>query len=58
MNQVFTVKQGEWQVLINGVVLPTIWNSRGAALAGIAVELRRISAKALKEQQREENPLR
>ena len=38
---VFTIREGEWQVRIGLEVLPTIWNSRGAALAGLEVELRR-----------------
>jgi hypothetical protein len=38
---VFTIRQGEWQIRIGNDVLPAIWNSRGAALAGLAVELRR-----------------
>lgn len=39
-NEVFTVKDGEYQITINGEVLPTTWNSRGAAQAGLSVELR------------------
>lgn len=38
---VFTVRDGEWQVRIDHQVLPTIWSSRGAAVAGLAVECRR-----------------
>lgn len=40
-DQVFCVKEGEWNIMIDGVVLPTTFNSKGAALAGIAVEKRR-----------------
>ncbi len=38
---VFTVRDDEWQARIGNEVLPTIWNSKGAALAGIDVECRR-----------------
>ena len=41
MNQVFTIREGEWQIRIGDEVLPTIWNSKGAALAGLKVEMRR-----------------
>ena len=40
-NEVFTVKDGEYKICINGEVLPTAWNSHGAAQAGLRVELRR-----------------
>lgn len=40
-DQVFSVKSGEWKVRLGGRVLPAEWNSRGAALAGLAVEKRR-----------------
>lgn len=40
-NQVFTVKDGEYKIVINDEVLPTAWNSHGAALAGLSVELKR-----------------
>lgn len=40
-NQVFTVNYKEFQIYVEGKVLPTIWNSHGAAQAGLAVELRR-----------------
>ena len=40
-NEVFTVKDGEFQIRINGEVLPTVWNSRGAALAGMRTEMQR-----------------
>ena len=41
MNEVFTIREGEWQVRIGVEVLPTIWNSRGAAIAGMRTEMRR-----------------
>ncbi len=43
MNTVFSIRDGEWQVKIGAEVLPTIWNSKGAALAGLQVELRRMA---------------
>ena len=45
---VFSIKEGEWQVRIGDKVLPTTWNSKGAALAGLQVELRRIEKKSRK----------
>jgi hypothetical protein len=47
MNEVFTIREGEWNVRCAGRVLPTVWNSRGAALAGLATELRRAQARSL-----------
>lgn len=38
---VFAIREGEWQIKIGCEVLPHIWNSKGAALAGLAVECRR-----------------
>ena len=38
---VFTIRDGEWRARLNGRVLPTIWNTRGAAAAGLEVERRR-----------------
>lgn len=38
---VFCIRKDEWQVRINGKVLPHIWNSKGAALAGLQTEQRR-----------------
>jgi len=38
---VFTIREGEWQIRIDKEVLPAIWNSKGAALAGLKVEMRR-----------------
>lgn len=46
--EVFTRAQNEWQVRIGSEVLSTVWNSRGAALAGLAVETRRRTARALR----------
>ena len=34
-----------WRAVIGGKLLPTEWNSRGAALAGMEVERRRLLAK-------------
>lgn len=39
--QVFCIVEDEWRVQLNGKVLPHTWNSKGAALAGLEVELRR-----------------
>lgn len=44
---VFSVREGEFQVRIGSEVLPIIWNSKGAALAGLAVECRRREIHAL-----------
>ncbi len=38
---VFSLRDGEWQVRIGDEVLPITWGSRGAALAGLDVECRR-----------------
>jgi hypothetical protein len=40
-NEVFTIRSDEWQAKVCGEVLPTIWNSRGAALAGMKTEMKR-----------------
>ena len=40
-NEAFTLRDGEWQIRVEGVVLPTTWNSKGAATAGLHVELRK-----------------
>ena len=40
-SEVFTIREGEWQVRLGGEVLSAIFNSRGAALAGLKVEMRR-----------------
>lgn len=41
MNQVFSIKDGEYQVMLEGKVLPATWNSKGAAIAGMKVEAKR-----------------
>lgn len=41
VDQVFSIRQYEWIVVLDGVVLKTTWNSKGAALAGLEVERRR-----------------
>lgn len=41
---VFTVKPDEWQVKIGLEILPATWNSKGAAIAGAEVEIRRRTA--------------
>ena len=33
-----------WRVILNGELLPHSWNSKGAALAGLQVERRRMLA--------------
>lgn len=38
---VFSVVDGEWRVRIADEVLPTTWNSKGAATAGLRTECRR-----------------
>lgn len=40
-NQVFSIKDGEYKVMLAGRVLPHTWNSKGAALAGLKTEARR-----------------
>ena len=46
--EAFTILEGEWHLKLDGKVLPTTWNSKGAAEAAIPVEraraLRRIEA--------------
>ena len=44
---VFTIHPDEWQVRIDHEVLPATWNSKGAALAGLATECRRRGIHAL-----------
>lgn len=46
-DQTFSVKEGEYQVTVGGKVLPHIWPSKSTALAGLAVEQRRVLAKTL-----------
>jgi hypothetical protein len=48
-DQVFSIRKDEFQVCLNGCVLPTIWSSKGAALAGMEVERRRLQIKADKD---------
>ena len=38
---VFSLREGEWQVRIGNNVLPHVWNSKGAAIAGLRTEARR-----------------
>ena len=38
---VFCLRENEWQVRIGLDVLPIIWNSKGAAIAGRRTEMRR-----------------
>jgi len=38
---IFTLRQDEWQIQIGDVVLPAIWNSKGAARAGLRTECKR-----------------
>ena len=44
---VFTITDGQWQIRIGDEVLPTTWNSKGAALAGLSTECRRRGVHAL-----------
>ncbi len=37
----FTTRAGEWQIFVNGRVVACDFGCKGAALAGIAVQLRR-----------------
>ena len=46
--QVFSIREDHWQVYLQGKVLPIVWNSKGAALAGLKVELRRAQARTQK----------
>ena len=38
---VFCLCENEWQIRIGDEVLPHIWNSKGAAIAGLRVEAKR-----------------
>lgn len=40
-DDVFSLAPDEWQIRLDGRVLPHTWNSKGAALAGLVVERRR-----------------
>ena len=51
MNEVFTIREGEWQVRLGNEVLPTIWNSKGAAMAGMKTETRRRNRDAAQERE-------
>ena len=50
MNQdyVFSIREKEYQVYLDGKVLSAIYNSKGAALAGLEVEKRRKEKKETK----------
>jgi hypothetical protein len=41
MTKVFSIRIGEWQLLLDGKLVAACFNSRGAAEAAIAVERRR-----------------
>jgi hypothetical protein len=49
MTQVFTIRDGEWKLLLDGVMVPAEWSSKGAAEAAIPVERERRARKAAKE---------
>ena len=42
---VFSLRDGEWQIRIGDAVPPHTWSSKGAALAGVAAELLRLERK-------------
>jgi hypothetical protein len=44
--EAFTIRMGEWRLKLDGKVLPTTWNSKGAAEAAIPVERARAAKKA------------
>lgn len=46
--QVFTLREGEWLLLLDGKIIPAIFNSPGAARAAIEVERRRRTKKAVR----------
>lgn len=46
-DQVFAIRPDEFQITVNGKVLPAVFNSKGAALAGLQVEQRRATKKSL-----------
>ena len=52
-NLIFTIREGEWKVRLNGEVLPTVWNSKGAAKAGLKTEICRRNREAKQEQANE-----
>lgn len=42
----FSVREGDHQVAVGGRVLPHTWPNKGATLAGLATEQRRLAKKA------------
>ena len=46
MTGVFSVQQDVFQICIQNKIFPHTWPCRGAALAGLQVELRRMAASA------------
>ena len=40
--EVFSIRDGEFQIRLDDKVLPTTWNSKGAALAAIPAEAKRL----------------
>lgn len=47
---VFTIERDVWRAVLHGRLLPAEWNSRGAALAGLQVEARRLDERTAKPQ--------
>lgn len=45
-DQVFIVRQYEYQVIVAGKVIAATWPDRGSALAGLQVEQRRAAKRA------------
>lgn len=45
LTEVFTLREGEFQLMLDGVLLPHTWNSKGAAEAAIPVERERAARK-------------
>jgi len=41
MTKVFQIRKGEWEVIVDGILVAATFNSHGAALAAIDVERRR-----------------
>jgi hypothetical protein len=48
LTQVFTIREGEWKLLLDGMMVPAEWNSKGAAEAAIPVERERRARRAAK----------
>ncbi len=46
LTEVFSIRQGEWKLLLDGVMVEAEWNSKGAAEAAIEVERTRRARKA------------